>query len=149
MPPAAVALAAAATLLALGSALHLGRSLWRGLDRQRAAYAPLTSTERAAMPLAEVGVPGAVFDFYASFLAPGDRAYFQVPQGAPGRRRALLRSLEAAGRFALLPAVVTPTLADATVVLSYDADPSLLHVSFVTQRRDGRERVYVSRIGSP
>ncbi len=54
-----------------------------------------------------------------------------------------------AARFSLLPATVTSSLADATVVISYGADPHRLKVPFVTQVRLGRKPVYVSRISSP
>jgi hypothetical protein len=86
-------------------------------------------------------VPATAFDFFAQYTAPGDRVYFQV---SPGRQPAF----SAAGRYYLLPAVVTTQLADATVVLSYGQDPRNLHLHYLTQRRDGNRKIYVSRIES-
>jgi hypothetical protein len=140
---AAALVAAAATALALASAWHSGRTAWDRLDAGRASYAPLSATARRRLPFERAGVPGAVLDFYARYLARGDRVYFEVGRGADQA------AFEAAGRFGLLPATVTSSLEDATVVLSYDADPRRLHVSFLTQRRDGRRRVYISRIALP
>jgi hypothetical protein len=144
LPATAALVAAAAIALALASALHSGRSVWRRLNRSHTEYARLSDTVRRRLPLEEIGVSGAAFDFYASYVGPGDRVYFQVRPGGPNAA-----TLAAAGRFYLLPATETASLADATVVASYDDDPSLLHVSFVTQRQDGRQPVYVSRISSP
>lgn len=140
------AVVAAATLLALASAVHSGGGVWRGLDRRQAADARLSSSERRRAPLDRIGVPRAVFDFYASYLAPGDRVYFQV---GPGGKRGLPAAFAAAGRFSLLPAVQAGSLADATVVVSYLADPGALHVPFITQKEDGKQPIYVSRISAP
>jgi hypothetical protein len=57
--------------------------------------------------------------------------------------------VEALGRFYFLPAVQTASLRDATVVVSYFADPSLLHVTFLTQVRAGLQPLWVSRISAP
>jgi hypothetical protein len=149
MPRAAASLAAAATVLALASAFHSGAGVWRELARQYRAYAPLGAGARRQAALAQIGVPGAVFDFYAAYIVPGDRVYFQVRPGSLGRVPDLPAAFEAAGRFYLLPAVQADTLADATVVVSYLEDPSQLHMSFVTQKQDGRRPIYVSRISAP
>jgi len=146
VPTAAASLAAAATVLALASALHSGGHVWRELENERRAFAPLSTDERRRTPVERIGVPGAVLDFYAAYIVPGDRVYFQV---RPERGLDLSAAFDTAGRFYLLPAVEADTVADATVVVSYREDPRLLHVGFVTQTRDGRLPVYVSRISSP
>lgn len=133
--------AVAAAVAAIVSAIHSGTSVRDRLDSERATYAGMSSARRAGVPLAGIGVPGDVFAFYARYVAPGDRVYLQV-----GARSA---AFAAAASFELLPATVTTALTDATVVLSYDEDPSLLHTAFVTQRRDGSRDIYVSRIGNP
>ncbi len=53
------------------------------------------------------------------------------------------------GSFYLLPAVATDDLADATVVVSYHADPNTLPVRYVTQVSAGLQPISVSRIGAP
>jgi hypothetical protein len=130
--------AASAVALALASAWHSGRSVWHRLEHERTSFARLSDAQRRSFPIH----PSDAFDFFAQYTVPGDRVYFQAP---PGRRAAFA----AAGRYYLLPALVAAQLADATVVLSYDADPTRLHLHFVTQRRDGRRQIYVSRIGVP
>jgi hypothetical protein len=142
VPLAATAVTLAAVVVALASAAHSGRSVWRRLDAERTADARLSADERRRAPLERSGVPGGAFDFYAAYTAPGDRIFLQVPR----RRQA---AFAAAARFYLLPAVLTSSPADATVVLSYRANPAALHLSYVTQRRDGSSPIYVSRIGAP
>jgi hypothetical protein len=148
-PASTAAIVAAATVLALVSAFHSGGHVWRLLGSQRETYAPLNDTERRRLPLEQIGVPGAVFDFYASYIVPGDRLYFQVRPGRPGATLDLPAAFAAAGRFYLLPGVQTENLADATVVISYFENPSDLHIPFTTQRQDGQQPVYVSRIRAP
>jgi len=148
-PTAAATIAAVATVLALGSAWHSGGRLWRQLDAQQGRDASLSDSERQALPFDRIGLPGAAFAFYASLLGPGDRVYFQVGPREHAAKLDLSAAFAAAGRFALLPAVQTTSLAEATVVVSYRADPSRLHLSFVTQKEDGSLPVYVSRISSP
>jgi hypothetical protein len=149
MPRAAASLAAAATALALASVWHSGSDVWGELGRQYRTFAPLSTGERRQVALQQIGVPGAVFDFYAAYIVPGDRVYFQVRPGGRGSAPDLPAAFEAAGRFYLLPAVQADTLADATVVVSYLEDPSRLHIAFVTQKQDGRRPIYISRISSP
>jgi hypothetical protein len=142
-------LVAAATALALLSAWHSGGHVWRRLDSQRATYAPLTDTQRRRAPLDLLQVPGAIFDFYASYVVRGDRVYYQVLPSGLSKDLDLPAAVAAAGRFYLLPATQTTNLADATVVVSYFEDPSLLRVRFITQQRAGDQPLYVSRIKVP
>lgn len=142
-PSAAAAAVALVTLLALASVTYSGRHAWTGLQHRYRAAAQLTATERQRAPLARIGAPAGVFDFYGYYTGRGDRIFLDVP---PGPRRSAFTT---AARFSLLPATVTSSLADATVVISYGADPHRLKVPFVTQVRLGRKPVYVSRISSP
>jgi hypothetical protein len=141
-PAAATLIAAVAVLVALASVAHSGPRIRRRLGTERTAYSHLTAAARRRAPLEAIGVPGAVFDFYSAYTVPGDRIYFQVP---PGRRG----GFAAAGRFYLFPAIETSDPADATVVLSYGERPGALRLPFLTQRRFGRQQVYVSRVGVP
>ena len=141
--------AAVATALAALSAWHAGGYDWRLLENGYATYAPMTSVERRQALAANVGVPGSVFDFYARYVVPGDRIYFQVMPSGLSPELTLPEAVAAIGRFYLLPGVETTNLADATVVVSFYADPSLLHLKFVTQVEAGLQPIWVSRIRAP
>ena len=82
-------------------------------------------------------------------MGRGDRIYFQVKPSGFGRFFDLPSIVAAVGRFYLLPAVQVPDLREATVVLSYFADPSLLHIHFPIQSRAGLQPIFVSRIKTP
>jgi len=146
---AATVVAAAATLLALASALHAGPHVWRELDRTRATYAPLTASERSQAPAAGIQMPGAIFDFFASYIVPGDRIYYQVLPSGFSEDLTLAQAVTALGNFYLLPGVQTTSLKDATVVISWFENPASLHLHFVTKVESGIQPLYVSRIRVP
>lgn len=85
------------------------------------------------------------FDFYAAHVHRGDRFYFQVPVGLRVNTN-LLGSAVAGASFYLLPGVRTTDLRDATVVVSYQANPSRLGLRYVSRFRDGRRPYFVSRV---
>jgi hypothetical protein len=70
-------------------------------------------------------VDPAVLDFYAARLSPGDRYAFQVPADMPAPGYQAMIEISA---LALLPAVRVERRADADVLLSYNADPRVLHL---------------------
>jgi hypothetical protein len=148
-PSLPAVLAFAASLIALVSAWHSGGHMWRQLDGSYRTYAPLSSSERRHAALDRIEVPGAIFDFYASYISRGDRVYFQVMPSGLSHDLDLPSAVAAAGRFYLLPAVQTENLADATVVVSYFADPNTLPVHYITQQQAGVQPLYVSRIRPP
>jgi hypothetical protein len=115
---------------ALWSAWHPFNHMRRLLEREGRSYAALTPTERRQAPVTTVGLNGGIFDFYADRLVRGDRVYFQVPR-TPYGTLDLHDTVAALGRFFFLPAVEVRSLDDATVVFSYDANPSALHRRFV------------------
>jgi hypothetical protein len=139
---------AAATLLALVSAWHMGPHMWGRIDHDYVAYRPYTPIERQHAPLASLGLDGYVFDWYTKYLARGDRVYFQVLQSGLGSLD-LPSAVRMGGSFYLLPALVVNDLSKATVVVSWLADPGLLHVHFITQERLGLQLMFVSRISAP
>ena len=61
----------------------------------------------------------------------------------------LPQAIVALGNYYLLPGVEATDLAHATVVVSYFANPALLHVRFITQVEAGLQPLYVSRIRAP
>jgi hypothetical protein len=139
---------ASATVLALVSAWHLGPHMWGRIDHDYVAYRSYTTIERQHAPLSGLGLDGYVFDWYAKYLARGDRIYFQVQQSGLGTLD-LPSAVLLGGSFYLLPAVAVKDLSKATVVVSWLADPGLLHVHFITQQRLGLQLMFVSRIRAP
>ena len=143
------AAAAAATAVALLSAWHSGRHVWRVLARERAQYAAYSANDRRHAAVSLAGLPPEVFDFYASYLSKGDRVYFQVSPSGFSHVEDLPSLVAAVGRYYLLPAVQVTDPARATVVVSYMADPGLLPLHYVTQQRAGLQPIFVSRTRAP
>ena len=142
-------LAGAATALALLSAWHAVGHMRRLLGEERTTYSAMTAADRRRAPVTRAGLDGQIFDFFAAFLVRGDRVYFQVMPSGYSPDFDLPGIVQALGRFYFLPAVQTENVGDATVVVSYFADPSLLDVKFVTQVRAGLQPLWVSRIRAP
>jgi hypothetical protein len=142
-------LAAVATVIALYSAWHSIGHMHRLLTVEGQAAAQLTDVQRRQAPVTSFAMSGDIFDFFARYLLPGDRVYFQVMPSGYGTGFDLPQAVEALGRFYFLPAVQATKLKDATVVVSYFADPGLLHRKFVLQVRAGLQTLFVSRISAP
>jgi hypothetical protein len=140
---------AALTILALASSWHSGRHIWRLLGAERRAYAAYSEADRRHAPLAQLELPGEVFDWYASFLLHGDRAYYQVLHSGLSHDLDLPGAFGYGARFYLLPAVEETDLGRATVVVSFHADPRLLDAHYVTKQRSGLQPIFVSRIRVP
>jgi hypothetical protein len=139
----------AATALALVSAWHSGRHMWHRLTFEHGAYKTYTDVERLHAPLAGLTLDPFVFDWYAKYLAPGDRVYYQVLPSGLSSDLDLPKAVSMGGSFYLLPTVSVDDVRDATVVVSYLADPGLLGVKYVTQQRLGLQLMFVSRIKAP
>jgi hypothetical protein len=140
---------AATTVLAVASVWHSAGHVWRRLAADRRTYAAYSNTQRRQAVAAMVPLPGDVFDFYAARVRRGDRVYFLVLKSGFGRYFDLKQTVARVGRYYLLPATQTTQLGDATVVVSYFADPSTLGVHFVAQAQAGRQPIAVSRIRQP
>ena len=80
-------------------------------------------------------------------MRDGDRIYYQVPR-TPFGTLDLHDTVASLGRYTLLPAVEVTDLDDATVVLSYEADPATLHIPFLAQWQYG-SGIAVSRVANP
>jgi hypothetical protein len=137
------------TALALASAWHSGGHVWKRLGDERRQYAAYSEAQRAHAVIDNVGLHSDVFDFYRDRVGRGDRMYFDVAPGGYGEFFDLPGIIAAIGEYYLLPAVRVPDLRNATVVLSYNADPSKLGVRFLTQDRAGQQLIFVSRISLP
>jgi hypothetical protein len=137
---------AVAVAVALYSAWSSGGHVWRRFSADYRTYSAYSSAQRVHAPLDRFGLPSDVFDFYAEHLRRGDRVFFQVRKVPFGNYLDLPGAVAAAGRFYLLPAVQVTSLPRATVVVSFDANPSALPVRYVQQAQYGRRQVYVSRL---
>jgi len=142
------AIVAAACVLALVSAWHSGRHMWHRLTDDYAMYSRYTPLERKHAPLTELELDGNIFDWYAKYVAPGDRVYYQVLPSGLGTMD-LPKAVRFGGSFYLLPAVQVTDPKQATVVVSFMADPKFLGLHFITQRRAGLQPIFVSRVRAP
>jgi hypothetical protein len=139
----------AVTALALYSAWHSGGHTWNRLAAERREFAAYTEAQRAHAVIDEVGLKSDVFDFFRDRLVRGDRMYFDVAPGGYGEFFDLPGIVAALGEYYLLPAAHVAGLKDATVVLSFNADPARLGVRFLTQDRAGEQLIFVSRAKFP
>jgi hypothetical protein len=119
---------------------------WRLMRTQHSIYAPWTRTQRDQAFGAEIPLRMDIIDFWRAWLRPGDRYWIQIPYEAfspAADKKLIVRSVS---HLYLLPAIEAPSLAKANVVLSWDADPGLLHLHYSDQQRAGLQLVFVSRI---
>jgi len=119
---------------------------WRLMRNEHARFAGYTAKQREQAYGTLLPLRMDIFDFWRAWLRPGDHYWIQIPQEAfssNADKRLVVRSV---AHLYLLPALETRRLADATVVLSWDADPGLLHLRFSEQERAGLQVIFVSRI---
>jgi hypothetical protein len=143
---AAAALGAAVLAALAWSAWRDVPHSWRLLRTQYAAYHGLTRAEREQEFIAALPLRTDIFGFWRAWLRPGDRYWIQIPYeafSANADKKLVVRSVS---HLYLLPATEARSLADATVVLSWDADPGLLHLRYSEQERAGLQLIFVSRI---
>jgi hypothetical protein len=117
----------------------------RTLDAERNRFSTSTANERAQAFGARIPTPMEVFDFYRRQLKADDRFYVQVTNEGFGNadKATVVRSV---ARLYLAPAIEVARPEDATVVLSYDADPGLLPLRYSEQTRAGLQLFFVSRV---
>lgn len=138
--------------LSLAVAGLLAYSLWldlpharRLLRSQYVAYASYTPSQRARAFGDLIPMPMDIMDFWRSWLHAGDRYYIQMPPmpfSSMGDKRYIMRSI---AHLYLLPAVETHSLRDATVVLTWDADPHSLPLHYASIEQAGQQPIYASR----
>lgn len=141
-----------ARVLAATCAVGLGYTIVTGvphsygdLNDQRERFAAMPENEREQAFGTLIPTRMDVFDFYRRSLRRDDRYYMQVTDAAFGAasRAVIVRNV---ARFYLAPAVEVTRLKDATVVLSYEADPGLLPLHYSAQIRAGLQLFFVSRV---
>jgi hypothetical protein len=142
-----------ATELATTIVLALGWSVWKDVPHswrlmrsQHDAYSGYTQAQRDRAFGTAVPMPMEIIDYWRSGLRRGDRYWVQMPPlpfSTMADKRYVARSI---AHVYLLPAIETRDLSHATVVLSWEADPGLLHLKFSEQQRAGLQLIFVSRI---
>jgi hypothetical protein len=137
----------ALVLLALAWSAYVGvPHTWRLMRAQHAQFAGYTRDDRDRAFGALVPIRMDIFDFWRSHLQRGDRYWIQIPFEAFSTHATKGYVVRTIASPYLLPAIRVSKLADADVVLSWDADPGTLHLRYSEQYRAGLQLVFVSRI---
>lgn len=119
---------------------------WRLMRNEHTRFAGYTRAQRDQAFGALIPIRMDIFDFWRAQLRSGDRYWIQIPPEAfssNADKKLVVRSI---AHLYLLPAIETRHLSDATVVLSWDADPGTLHLAYSEQARAGIQLIFVSRI---
>jgi len=116
------------------------------MRNEHAQFAGYTQTQRNQAFGALIPIRMDIFDFWRANLQRNDRYWIQIPNEAfsvNADKKFVVRSI---AHLYLLPATEARSLSDATVVLSWDADPAMLHLHYSQQERAGLQLIFVSRI---
>ena len=119
---------------------------WRLMRAEYVVYAGETRTQRDEAFGASIPIRMDIVAFWRGQLRRGDRYWIQMPHepfSANADKKFVVRAVS---HLYLLPATEARSLRDATVVLSWDADPGTLHLHYAEQARAGLQLVFVSRI---
>jgi hypothetical protein len=119
---------------------------WRLLRTQHDAYVGYTRGQRDRAFGTSIPMPMEIFDFWRSYLRPWDRYYIQMPHEAfssNGDKKFVARLIS---HVYLLPAIETTDPKKATVVLSWDADPSTLPLRYWVKLQSGRQPIFVAQV---
>jgi len=119
---------------------------WRLMRSEHAQFAAYTRTQRDQAFGALIPIRMDIFGFWRANLEPSDRYWIQMPYEAFSANADKKFVVRAIAHLYLLPATEARSLSDATVVLSWDADPGLLRLHYSQQERAGLQLVFVSRI---
>ena len=117
----------------------------RLLDSEQRRFEALSAVEREQAFATQIPTRMDMFDYYRALVRPDDRFYVQVKNEALGLadRATVVRAI---ARYYLAPAIEVERPEDATVVLSYEADPGLLPLRYSEQHRAGLQLIFVSRV---
>lgn len=118
----------------------------RVLNREHGRFDQLTAVEREQAFGALIPARMDIFDFYRRSIRRDDRFFVQVPKAAFGAFADQATVVRNVARYYLAPAIEVDRLEDATVVVSYEADPGLLPVGYSEQIRAGLQLIFVSRV---
>lgn len=148
-PPSAIVAAAAfglALLLLAGSSIRGVRTTWQVVRAESAAYAPLSREERDLVFITRMGMPAGLFEWYRGQLRRGDRYYVHGAPGGFGQFADLRTTVRAIGRLHFLPAVEVDDPAEADVIVTWQADPSELGLTYWSQSQAGQQPFFLSRV---
>lgn len=144
--PLAFALALAAVAGLVSTAVSGVPHSLRVLNGQYELYDALSPAEREQAFGTRLPARMDIFDFYRRALRRDDRFFVQVPPAAFGEFADQATVVRTVARYYLAPAIEVDRLEDATVVISYEADPGLLPLRYVEQVRAGLQLIFVSRV---
>ena len=111
------------TAVALASVWHAAAPTWRKLDADHEDVRGLLRHRAPPGRERERGLRRDALGHVGSYVHGNDRIYFQAPHRPYGTLD-LHDTVAALGRWYLAPATEVTDPADATVVLSYEADPA-------------------------
>jgi hypothetical protein len=119
---------------------------WQYMREQHARFAGYTRDNRDRAYGELIPIRMDIVDFWRAHLLRGDRYWIQIPYEPFSSDFDKGYVVRLVTRSYLLPAIQVSKLSDANVVLSWDADPGLLHQRYSEQYRAGLQLVFVSRI---
>jgi hypothetical protein len=119
---------------------------WRLMRSQHDQYAPLTRMQRDQAFGDRIPLRMDILNFWRAWLRTDDRYWIQIPYEAFSTNADKKLVVRSVAHLYLLPATEARSLASATVVLSWDADPGTLHLQYSEQQRAGLQVIFVSRI---
>jgi hypothetical protein len=138
---------------ALSVVAALAYSGWRDVPHsfdlmrsQHASFVGYTQAQRERAFGAHIPMPMEIFDFWRDGMRPGDRYWIQMPPmpfASDADKRYIARNI---AHVYLLPAIEASSLADATIILTWDADPATLHLRYGEQREAGLQLIFTSRV---
>jgi len=145
--PAVARAAAVALVLAVAvfSVLNTYRFSWAVMYSDRITYDNLTPVERVHAPGDRIPLRMDIFDWYRDHLQPDDRYFLQVRPGDLGSVD-YPTAVRTFGRFYLLPAVLADDPLRATVILSWDDDPTALGLPYTRIDQAGRQLIFAARL---
>jgi hypothetical protein len=132
-------------LLAVSAVRELSPALDR-LQNDRTRFGSMSAAERDRAYVDLIPLRKDVFDFYRTYLRPGDRYWVQVDPGAFSEFVDYATVVRSVGRMALMPSIEVERPDDADVILSWDKDPGLLPYKYSEQHRAGLQLLFVSRV---
>jgi hypothetical protein len=133
-------------LLAVVSTARGLSDTWDFLSSERSAYADLTAAQPNLVPQFQALLPAQAAAFFEARMTRGDRYYVQVAPGTFFTGVDLPTAVRTFARYFLLPEVAVRDPREADVVLSVNADPHALGLSYARVERDPSGRYTFARI---
>jgi hypothetical protein len=144
---AVVRVGALATLLVLAWSIRADvPRAWTVMRAEHRRFVGYTSRERDQAYGTLLPLDMSNFEWYRQYLRPDDRYFIQIEPAAFSSFIDKATLVRRVAHLYLLPSVEARDLAHATVVLSWDDDPGLLHLRYSSQERLGLQLFFVSRI---